>query len=191
MVLHAIWLEIKNLIDNKTFILGIKPNKGGLITPCKLVMKAKQTATDLLKKLKAQIVACGDYQMRRMKKRALHHTKAIELQKQMNKDALLAGQGPITIDLPSTPEEDTWSPNTSARAIKLFIAIMTLANRITEGADIVGAYLQAHMVGRHFVTLPIEYAEFFPEYTNYFDVPLLLNKGIRSIWYGIQRKAME
>jgi hypothetical protein len=33
------------------------------------------------------------------------------------------------------------------------------------------------MVGRHFVKLPIEYEEFFPEYTNYFGAPLLLNKG--------------
>jgi hypothetical protein len=188
--LHAIWLEIKNLIDNKAFILGIKPNKGELVTPCKLVMKAKQTATGLLEKLKARIVACGDYQKRRMKKRELHHTKAIELQKQINKDALLGGQEPITIDLPSTPEEDTWSPNASARAVKLFIAIMALANRITKGADFVGAYyLQAHMVGCHFVKLPIEYAEFFPEYADYFCVSLLLNKG--NIWYGIQRKTME
>jgi hypothetical protein len=186
--LHAVWL---NLIDNQTFILDIKPNKGELVTPCKLVMKAKQTATGLLEKLKARIVARGDYQKCRMKKRALPHIKAIELQKQINKDALLAGQEPITIDLPSTPEEDTWSPNASARAVKLFIAIMTLANCITKGADFVGAYLQAHMVGRHFVKLPIEYAEFFPEYADYFGVPLLLNKGILRIWYGIQRKTME
>ncbi len=42
--LHAIRMEIKNLIDHDTFILGQTPSKTDLIIPLKLVLKAKQTA---------------------------------------------------------------------------------------------------------------------------------------------------
>ncbi|KAI2495104.1 hypothetical protein MHU86_19418 [Fragilaria crotonensis] len=50
--LHAIKMEIKNLIDHDTFILGQTPHKDELIIPVKLVLKAKQTATGKLDKLK-------------------------------------------------------------------------------------------------------------------------------------------
>jgi hypothetical protein len=61
---------------------------------------------------------------------------------------------------------------------------MTHCGRTIKGADFIGAYLQANMVGRHFVTLPIEYAEHFPEYEKYFGVPLLLNKGIYGMVFS-------
>jgi hypothetical protein len=38
--LHAIQMEIKNLIDQDTFILGQTPSKTNLIIPLKLVLKA-------------------------------------------------------------------------------------------------------------------------------------------------------
>ncbi|KAI2494163.1 hypothetical protein MHU86_20357 [Fragilaria crotonensis] len=50
--LHAIRMEIKNLIDHDTFILGEQPRKDELIIPVKLVLKAKQTATGKLENLK-------------------------------------------------------------------------------------------------------------------------------------------
>jgi hypothetical protein len=53
-------MEIKNLIDHDTFILGKTPRKDELIIPIKLVLKAKQTASGKLEKLKACIVAQGD-----------------------------------------------------------------------------------------------------------------------------------
>jgi hypothetical protein len=42
--LHAIRMEIKNLIDHNIFILGKTQAKDELIIPVKLVLKAKQTA---------------------------------------------------------------------------------------------------------------------------------------------------
>ncbi len=61
---HAIKMEIKNLIDHNTFILGKTPRKDELIIPVKLVLKAKQTASGKLEKLKARIVARGDMEKR-------------------------------------------------------------------------------------------------------------------------------
>ena len=63
-------MEIKNLIDHKTFILGEQSRKEELIIPVKLVLKAKQTATGSLDKLKARldVVAGGDMEKRRIKK---------------------------------------------------------------------------------------------------------------------------
>ena len=68
--IYAIKMEIKNLIDHKTFILGEQSRKEELIIPVKLVLKAKQTATGSLDKLKARldVVAGGDMEKRRIKK---------------------------------------------------------------------------------------------------------------------------
>ncbi|KAI2503716.1 hypothetical protein MHU86_10697 [Fragilaria crotonensis] len=54
--LHAIRMEIKNLIDHGTFILGQTPSQADPIIPVKLVLKAKQTATGKLEKLKARLL---------------------------------------------------------------------------------------------------------------------------------------
>jgi hypothetical protein len=66
--LHAIKMEIKNLIDHNTFILGKTPRKDELIIPVKHVLIAKQTASGKLEKLKARIVARGNMEKRRIKK---------------------------------------------------------------------------------------------------------------------------
>ena len=50
----------KNFVDHGTFILGQKPRPDELIIPVKLVLKAKQTASGKLDKLKARLVARGD-----------------------------------------------------------------------------------------------------------------------------------
>ena len=57
---HTIRMEIKNLIDHNTFILGEQPRKNELIIPVKLVLKAKQTTPGKLKNLNARLVARGD-----------------------------------------------------------------------------------------------------------------------------------
>jgi hypothetical protein len=58
--LHAIKMEIINLINHNTFILGKTPRKDELIMPVKYVKKAKQTASGKLENLKACIVAQGN-----------------------------------------------------------------------------------------------------------------------------------
>ena len=64
--LHAIKMEIENLIDHNTFILGT-PRKDELIIPVRLVLKAKQTASGKLEKLKARIFAQGNMEKQRIK----------------------------------------------------------------------------------------------------------------------------
>ncbi len=64
--LHAIKMEIKNLIDHNTFRLGT-PHKDELIIPVRLVLKAKQTASGKLEKLKACIIAQGNREKQRIK----------------------------------------------------------------------------------------------------------------------------
>jgi len=181
--LHAIYLEVKNLIDNDTFILGETMRKGELLVQAKIVNKAKQTATGLLEKLKSRIVARGDMIKRRMKKRAREHTEAIQSQKAENLEAQRMGHTPQIVDIPE-PYEDTWSPCASSRGVKMLIADICKARRIIKGADFIGAYLQAKIVGRHFIILPKELAEFFPQYAKYFGVPLLLNKGMYGLVFS-------
>ena len=50
--LHAIYQELKNLIDNGTFVLGHEPTEDELVIRTRLVMKAKQTINGLLERLK-------------------------------------------------------------------------------------------------------------------------------------------
>jgi hypothetical protein len=60
----------------------------------------------------------------------------------------------------------------------LFIAEVARRRRIVKILDFIGAYLQGHAVGRHWVRFPIELAQFFPKYKQYFGIALLLKKGM-------------
>jgi hypothetical protein len=71
-----------------------------------------------------------------MEKSARIYLEATNLQKQMNYKAALTGYKPIKVDLPPQPNEDTWSPNASARAVKLFLAVMTAGHRVVKGANL-------------------------------------------------------
>jgi hypothetical protein len=82
--LHAIKMEIKNLIDHGTFILGQKPHVDELIIPVKLVLKAKQTASGKLDKLKARLVARGDMEKRRIKKTKAKYQQQLLKQREEN-----------------------------------------------------------------------------------------------------------
>jgi hypothetical protein len=55
-----------------------------------------------------------------------------------------------------------------------------------KSGDFLGAYLQAKVIRRHFVRLPLEYAYYFPEYAKYFGTPSLLNKGIYGLVYSVK-----
>ncbi|KAI2511948.1 hypothetical protein MHU86_2464 [Fragilaria crotonensis] len=158
--LHAIKMEIKNLIDHGTFILGQKPHADELIIPVKLVLKAKQTASGKLDKLKARLVAHDDMEKRRIKKTKAKYQQQLLKQREENTNKVKKSNT-IPIEIPQ-PFEDTWSPC----------------------ADFIGAYLQAKVIGRHFVILPLYLAYHFPEYAKYFGVPLLLDKGIYGLVYS-------
>ena len=173
--LHAIKMEIKNLIDHGTFILGQKPHVDELIIPVKLVLKAKQTASGKLEKRKARLVARGDMEKRRIKKTKAKYQQQLLKQREENTKKVKK-TNTIPIEIPQ-PFEDTWSPCASSRGVKLLISKTCAFRRILKGADFIGAYLQAKVIGRHFIILPLYLADYFPEYAKYFGVPLLLDKG--------------
>jgi hypothetical protein len=179
--LHAIKMEIKNLIDHKTFILGVKTRKDELIIPAKLALKAKQTACGKLDKLKACIVARGDMEKRRIRKTKAAYQKQLLQQRQENNQQTKTNT--IPIDIPQ-PYEDTWSPCVSSRGVKLLLSTACGALRTLKSGDIIGAYLQAKANGHHFVILSRGYTYYFPEYAKYFGVPLLLDRGIFGLVYS-------
>ncbi|KAI2491526.1 hypothetical protein MHU86_23028 [Fragilaria crotonensis] len=177
-------MEIKNLIDHDTFILGQTPHKDELIIPVKLVLKAKQTATGKLDKLKARLVARGDLEKRLLKRvKAINQQRLLEQRQEIAESTNSPGT-PKPIPVEPLMYEDTWSPCASARGVKLFIATICASRRSVKSADFIGAYLQAKVIGRHFVKLPLEYAYHFPEYAKFFGSPMLLNKGIYGLVYS-------
>ena len=58
------------------------------------------------------------------------------------------------------------------------------SHRTFKSADCIGAYLQAKVIGCHFIRLPLEYAHYFPEFAKYFGKPALLNNGIYGLVYS-------
>ena len=183
--LHAIRMEIKNLIDHDTFILEEQPRKHELIIPVKLVLKAKQTATGRLEKLKARLVALGDLEKRMLKKTKAAYQQHLQDIKQQNAEnnSETSKINTIPIEIPQ-PFEDTWSPCASSREVKLLLSTICASHCTLKSADFIGAYLQAKVIGRHFIRLPLEYAYYFPEYAKYFGKPALLNKGIYGLVYS-------
>ncbi|KAI2509894.1 hypothetical protein MHU86_4459 [Fragilaria crotonensis] len=108
-------MEIKNLIDHDTFILGQTPHKDELIIPVKLVLKAKQTATGKLDKLKARLVARGDLEKRLLKRvKAINQQRLLEQRQEIAESTNSPGT-PKPIPVEPLMYEDTWSPCASAR----------------------------------------------------------------------------
>jgi hypothetical protein len=166
---------------SKTFIIGVKPCKDELIIPVKLVLKAKQTACGKLDKLKARIVARGDMEKRRIKKTKAAYQK--QLLQQRQEITQLTKTNTIPIDI-QQPFEDTCSPCASSRGVKLLLSTTSGACCTVKNEDFIGAYIQAKVIGRHFVTHSLEYVYCFPEYAKYFGVPLLLDKDIYVLVYS-------
>jgi hypothetical protein len=157
-------MEIKNLINHNTFVLGKTPHKDEFIIPFKLVLKQ------------------GNMEKQRIKRTRATVQKRIQKQRQENAEdnPTTTKTNTIPIEIPQ-PFEDTWSPCASSRGVKLLISTTCAAHRTLKSGDFIGANLQAKVIGRHFVGLPLEYAYYFPKYV-YFGTPYLLNKGISLFW---------
>ena len=76
---------------------------------------------------------------------------------------------------------DTWSPTASLRMLKFFLADAARHKARVNQLDFIGAFLQAKVKDRIFVKLHPKYADYFPEYSQFFGRPLRL---LRSM-YGM------
>ena len=76
---------------------------------------------------------------------------------------------------------DTWSPTASMRTLKYFISDTAKHKAKVHQLDFIGAFLQAKVKNRVFVKLDMRYADYFPEYAQYFGRALIFLKSM----YGI------
>lgn len=74
--------------------------------------------------------------------------------------------------------EDTWSPTASFRSLKMFLAHACKNKLRVKQLDFIGAFLQANVRARIFVTIPKIFGILFPEYSEYCGVPLRLGKSM-------------
>ena len=63
---------------------------------------------------------------------------------------------------------DTWSPTASMRTLKYFPADTAKHKARVQQLDFIGEFLQAKVKNRVFVKLDMRYADYFPEYAQYF-----------------------
>ena len=89
------------------------------IVPVKLVLKAKQTASGFLDKLKVCIAARGDMEKCRMKKTKAAHQQREDI---ANADPSDTPSNVLPIDIPQL-FEDTWFPCASSRGVELLLYI--------------------------------------------------------------------
>ena len=73
---------------------------------------------------------------------------------------------------------DTWSTTSSMRTLKYFQADAAKHRARVHQLDFIGAFLQAKVKNRMFVTLHIRYAAYFPEYSQHFGRALKLLKSM-------------
>ena len=73
---------------------------------------------------------------------------------------------------------DTWSPKSSMRTLKYFLADATKHKARVHQLDFIGAFLQAKVKNRVFVNLDSRYTYYFPEYAKYFGRALILLKSM-------------
>ena len=78
---------------------------------------------------------------------------------------------------------DTLSPTASMRTLKYFLAVATKHKARVNQLDLIGAFLQAKVNNRVFVKLYMRYADYFPEYAQYFGRALKLLKSM----YGMTK----
>ena len=63
---------------------------------------------------------------------------------------------------------DTWSPTASMRTLKYFLTDAEERGARVHQLDFIGAFFQAKVKNRVFVKLDMRYADYFPEYAQYF-----------------------
>ena len=73
---------------------------------------------------------------------------------------------------------DTWEPTASMRILKCFLADASKHKARFHQLDIIGAFLQVKVKNRVFVNLDSRYADYFPEYSQYFGRALILLKSM-------------
>ena len=73
---------------------------------------------------------------------------------------------------------DTWSPKASMRTLKYFLADAAKHRARVHQLDFIGTFLQAKVKNRVFVKLDMRYADYFPEYVQYFGRALKLLKSM-------------
>jgi len=74
--------------------------------------------------------------------------------------------------------EETWCPVAGFRALRFFLAEAVAHKQRVYQLDFVAAFLQSKAIGRKFTSLPAEWAELFPDLTEWFGKPLLLLKSL-------------
>ena len=62
--------------------------------------------------------------------------------------------------------------------LKYFLADAANHKARVQQLDFIGSFLQAKVKNRVFVKLEIIYADYFPEYSNYFGIALILLKSM-------------
>ena len=73
---------------------------------------------------------------------------------------------------------DTWSPTASMRTLKYFLEDTSKNKTRVHQLYFIGAFLQAKVNNRVFVKLDMSYADYFPEYAQYFGRSLKLLKSV-------------
>ena len=75
-------------------------------------------------------------------------------------------------------EPDTWCAIAGHKALRMFLAAAVHYRSRVWQLDYVGAFLQANPIDRKFTSLPREWRNLFPEWKEWFGVPLLLTKTL-------------
>ena len=70
----------------------------------------------------------------------------------------------------------TWSPTAPMRTLKYFLADAAKHKARVRQLDFIGTFMQPKVKNRVFVKLDMRYADYFPEYTQYFGRALRLLK---------------
>ena len=73
---------------------------------------------------------------------------------------------------------DTWSPTASMRTLKYLLEDAAKHKTRVHQLYFIGAFLQAKAKNRVFVKLDMRYADYFPEYVQYFGRALRLLKSM-------------